>query len=57
MDDTDADMRSADIDVARLLVRAFLGQRLFEVILNFQWPEDRCLRTFCRSAADRFAAR
>jgi hypothetical protein len=29
MDDTDADMRSADIDVARLLVRAFLGQRLF----------------------------
>jgi hypothetical protein len=35
MNDADADMRFADIDVARLLVRAPLGERLFEVLLNF----------------------
>jgi len=47
MDDTDADMRSADIDVTRLLVRAFLGQRLFEVILNFS---GRKIGAFAHSA-------
>ena len=31
IDDTDANMRFADIDVARLLVRTLFGQRLFEV--------------------------
>ena len=35
INDAKADMRFADVDVARLLVRAPLGERLFGVFLNF----------------------